>query len=243
MTEPLRSAADKRSAHPGALHEAWTGALRVEVLPLGPFETNAWLLHAEGGGCWVVDPGMEPWPLVDRIEELGLTPERVLLTHGHLDHIAGCTELVRRFGARIFLPKEDRFLYDSLVDMGRFYGFELEAAPADPQLLAGDEVWSLGTRRLETLPAPGHTPGGVLYRLVEPGEADRVFCGDTIFAGAFGRTDLPGGSTSRLMDTVRRVVFALPDDARLLPGHGPETTVAREKAENPIRGMQGWEER
>lgn len=243
MTEPHRSAADERSARTGLADEAWAGELRVEALPLGPFETNAWLLRADGGGCWVVDPGMDPEPLLDRVEELGLRVGRVLLTHGHLDHVAGCTELVRRWNPEIWLPEADRFLYDSLVDMGRFYGFELEPAPADTRPLRGGESWRLGARRLETLAVPGHTPGGVLFRLSGPGEVDRVFCGDTIFAGSFGRTDLPGGSTARLLESVRRTVFALPGEARLLPGHGPETTVAEERATNPIRRMPGWEER
>jgi len=242
LPEPDRSAVASRTLDAGPGPEAWTEDLRVEAWSLGPFETNAWLLWCPAGGCWVVDPGIDPQPLVERIEELGLAVGRVLLTHGHLDHVAGCAELARRWRPEIGLPRGDRFLYDSLVDMGRLYDLELEPAPADPRLLAGDEAWTLGPWRLATLATPGHTPGGVCYRLSGPVGPDRVFCGDTLFAGAFGRVDLPGGSLPRLMDSVR-AVFRLPPDTRLLPGHGPGTTVGAERAGNPIRTMPGWEER
>jgi hydroxyacylglutathione hydrolase len=242
LPEPPCSDAERRAAPSGSTAVLWGEGPRVECLPLGPFETNSWLLWNPGGGCWVVDPGIHPEPLIGRIEDLGLVPGRILLTHGHLDHIAGCSALMRRWRPEICLPRGDLFLYNSLVDMGRFYDLELEPAPADPRLLAGDEVWDLAPGwRMETLATPGHSPGGVCYRLRGPQPPDRVFCGDTVFAGAFGRVDLPGGSLRQLVASIEGAIWTLPGETLLLPGHGPPTTVAAERAGNPIREYSAGE--
>jgi glyoxylase-like metal-dependent hydrolase (beta-lactamase superfamily II) len=216
-----------------------TGPLRLEALALGPFETNAWLLAPPEGPATVVDPGMEPEPLLERLEELGLRVGRVLLTHGHLDHVAGCAELARRFACPVHLHPEDLFLYRSLAQHGALYGFSLEAAPEPVLPLRDGQRLPLGAGELEVLATPGHSPGGVCFRF-ETIEGPCLLCGDTIFAGNVGRTDLPGGSLARLSESILGRVLRLAPATRLLPGHGPESTVALEARDNPIHGLQ-WE--
>jgi len=213
------------------------GSLQVEVLALGPFETNAWLLLPERGDIWVVDPGMEPGPLLERLEELGRPVGGILLTHGHLDHAAGCATLVRRHHCPVFAHPADRFLLDGLVDQGAWYGFQLEAIPGEIRPLADGQRLPLGEGELEVLHTPGHSPGGVCFRLEADGP--RVLCGDTLFAGTFGRTDLAGGNAAALKRSILQRLFTLPDETVLLPGHGEATTVGRERRGNPILAWDG----
>jgi hydroxyacylglutathione hydrolase len=217
------------------------GGLQVEALPLGPFETNAWLLTPADGPVTVVDPGMDAQPLLDRLEERGRAVGRILLTHGHLDHIAGCAELVRRYGCPVHLHPEDLFLYRSLTDHGAWYGFRLEAAPEPVTPLTDGQFLPLGGAELEVLATPGHSPGGVCFRFQTTG-GPALLCGDTLFAGAYGRTDLPGGSFARLKASVTRRILSLPPETRLLPGHGPESTVGAERAHNPILDSEWGDE-
>jgi len=209
------------------------GSLVIRALPLGPFATNAWILAPPAGPVTVVDPGMEPEPLLTALEELGRPVDRVLLTHGHLDHVAGCAALRARYGCPIHLHPEDFFLYHSLVDHGAWYGFQLEEAPRDVKALRHGEAFPLGDGEVVALATPGHSPGSVCFFLASE-EGSHLVCGDTLFAGAYGRTDLPGGSFRRLKDSVTREIFTLDGATRLLPGHGPATTVARERSGNPL---------
>ncbi|MDP2359434.1 MAG: MBL fold metallo-hydrolase [bacterium] len=210
-----------------------TGTLSLEAFSLGPFETNAWLLVPPGGAATVVDPGMEADPLMEALVRRGLVVERILLTHGHLDHVAGCAELVRRYQCPVHLHPADRFLYDSLVDHGAWYGFRLEAAPAGPLPLRDGQRLPLGQGEVEVVSTPGHSPGSVCLRLETAG-GPVLLTGDTIFAGGFGRTDLPGGSFAMLRASLMGRILSLPGETRLLPGHYGETTVAHERRHNPI---------
>ena len=214
------------------------GALQPEPMALGPFETNAWLLAPAGELVTVVDPGMEAEPLIELLERRGLRVGRILLTHGHLDHIAGCAELARRHDCPVHLHPDDLFLYRNLVEHGARYGFRLEAAPGRTEPLAHGQRLPLGTGELEVLSTPGHSPGGVCFRFITA-QGPCLVCGDTIFAGNVGRTDLPGGSFARLKASILERIFALPDETRLLPGHGPETSVGRERRDNPIHQLDG----
>lgn len=217
------------------------GALEIRALPLGPFETNAWLLIPPQGPLTVVDPGMEPGPLLELLDELRRPVARIVLTHGHLDHVAGCAALRRRGACSIHLHPEDLFLYRSLVEHGAWYGFQLEAPPLDVQALEHGDALPLGSGELKILATPGHSPGSVCLLLEGP-DGPQVLCGDTLFAGAFGRTDLPGGSFRRLKQSITRELFTLDGATRLLPGHGPATSVARERAHNPLNLMDEGDE-
>ena len=208
--------------------------LVLHSLSLGAFETNCWLLALRASGsCIVVDPGLDPEPLLELITDEGLQPRMVLLTHAHLDHIGGCGALVRRFGVPIYLNPAERDLYEHLVPIAAMYGLEVEAAPPlSGELLEGQWV-PFGSAGLRVFETPGHSPGGICLGWRE-GERLSVFCGDLIFRSSFGRTDLPGGDSAVLKRSILERLFTLPDDTVLLPGHGERTTIGEERADNPI---------
>jgi glyoxylase-like metal-dependent hydrolase (beta-lactamase superfamily II) len=202
----------------------------VETFVLGPLQTNAYLLRS-GQECWVVDPGMWPHRLVRFLRKETLQPGRIVLTHGHGDHIAGISDL-REYcpGIRIACPADDApMLTDATLNMSAAFGYPIQAPPADDLLQPGQELM-LGDLAWKILDTSGHTPGSVSYYC--PSEKV-VLTGDALFAGSVGRTDLPDGSGERLVENIRRNLLSLPDDTRVLPGHGPETTIGAERRENP----------
>jgi glyoxylase-like metal-dependent hydrolase (beta-lactamase superfamily II) len=209
-------------------------ALDVHSLPLGPLETNCFILAPvdAGGECWLVDVGMWSKPLVAFLRERALTPTRILLTHGHGDHIGG-VEYVRKHypAATIVCPRDDAEMLDNPeLNLSATFLMGVQCPPADRLVRPGD-VLEMGPLHWRVLDTSGHTPGGVSY--FSP-EANIVLTGDALFAGSIGRTDIPGGDTDRLLENIRENLLSLPDSTRVLPGHGAETTIAREKAGNPF---------
>lgn len=205
-------------------------ALEVVRLVLGPIQSNGYLLARSGGSSAVIiDPGAEPGKVVAALEEMEAEPVAILLTHAHLDHVGGVAGVRRRWDIPIYLHPADRALYDAAVEQGRAFGLEIEQPPAPDRELEDGQVLSLAELSIEVRHAPGHSPGGVVFCV--PGHA---FVGDCVFAGSVGRVDLPGGDAEMLLSSIRRRILTLPDDTVLWPGHGPETTVAREAATNPF---------
>ena len=218
----------------------------IASFPAGPWETNCYLL-ATGPGteCVVVDPGMGAVDAVrDLVAEHRLKPVAVLLTHGHLDHTFSVTPLCAGYDSTCWVHPDDRVLLsDPFQAMGpetralvtRLGGDTTFTEPDEVRELSDGAELELAGLRLSTLHAPGHTPGSVLFRTAYPGpEVESVlFSGDVLFAGSIGRTDLPGGSPADMLSSLRRVVLPLPDEVAVLPGHGPQTTVGRERAQNP----------
>jgi hydroxyacylglutathione hydrolase len=204
----------------------------IAGLTVGPLAENCWIVGVPPR-CAVVDPGAESARIVAEVERRGLTPEAILLTHGHLDHIACCAHVAERFSVGIWVHPADLPYLEGpqWPELEELLGARPCPAPAGFFVEGQDhEVAGL---RLRVLHTPGHTPGGVC--LVD--DASRtVLVGDTIFAGSVGRTDLPGGDTATLLRSIREKLFALDGDWRLLPGHGPETTLALERRENPFVG-------
>jgi hydroxyacylglutathione hydrolase len=202
-------------------------------LTVGPLEENCWLVGV-APRCAVVDPGAESERIVAEIERLGLVPEKILLTHGHVDHIAHCAHVADRYGLGLWVHRAD------LPYLERPQWPELEAllgarpCPAPERLLEGGEEIDIAGLLLKVIHTPGHTPGGVCY-LDEPSRT--ILVGDTLFAGSVGRTDLPGGDWSALVRSIQTRLFPLGGDYRLLPGHGPETTLEQERRENPFVGV------
>ncbi|BCS89686.1 MBL fold metallo-hydrolase [Pseudodesulfovibrio sediminis] len=201
--------------------------LTVETFVLGPDETNCYLLSAEGKAI-VIDVGIDPTRLIDRIDELGLELEAIYLTHFHVDHIGGVKEVLERFTVPVFANDNDEFLKElSLEAMGlrelmEYIDFEYTVIMPGRRKVLGQDMLVLDT--------PGHTPGSLSYFFPAAGCA---FVGDLIFMIAVGRTDLPRGSSSELLASIRSRIFILPDDTRLYSGHGPMTTVVHEKENNP----------
>jgi glyoxylase-like metal-dependent hydrolase (beta-lactamase superfamily II) len=196
----------------------------------GPLETNAYLVaDRDTGEALVIDPGGDPAEILAFLAEERLTCRFIVNTHGHFDHISGNRALKSATGASLLVHEDDVPMLTEAVAHARLFMMRAENSPPPDLLLADQGEVRVGSVTLRVLHTPGHSPGGVT--LVAPGVA---FCGDLVFHGSVGRTDLPGGSERMLLDSIRRHILTLPDDTVLYPGHGPDTTVGLEKRQNPF---------
>ena len=203
--------------------------VEVTVYPLGPLQVNTCLIR-EGQACAIVDPTCGAAALARQILQDGGELQCLLLTHGHGDHIAGIDE-VRSLvpGVPVFCPAGDaHMLTDPQANLSMLVGMLAQPGPPDRLLTPGQSV-SVGPSVWQVLDTAGHTRGGVSYYCAQAGVA---IVGDSLFAGGIGRYDLPGASFRRLRDNVRANLFTLPGETRVIPGHGPETTVQVEKTTN-----------
>lgn len=192
--------------------------LKVHALVLGAYQTNCYIIHDEASSqCCVIDPGYSPETVLDKLAELGLTPEAILLTHGHFDHVGGVKDLAAETRCDVYLCAGDLRM-PPMMTAGPLY-YTKTYAEGDVLHLAGLEITVMQT--------PGHTPGSVC--LLTDGT---MFSGDTLFAGSCGRTDLPGGDRAAIQKSLARLA-ALETDYWILPGHGESTTLAEEKRYNP----------
>ncbi len=209
-----------------------TGEMSIQCLILGDLMTNCYVPTVDGKCCWVVDPGLSPGPLLEYLAKSGLEPERILLTHGHGDHIAGVEAVKEAYPAAVLtVPKNDEhMLSDTSANMSAPFGFSITAPQADETVEAGGEL-KLGSMVWRVLDTSGHTPGGVSFYCAEAGV---VITGDALFAGSVGRTDIPGASEVRQLENIRENLLTLPDDVRVLPGHGPISTIGEERRSNPF---------
>jgi glyoxylase-like metal-dependent hydrolase (beta-lactamase superfamily II) len=208
----------------------------LETFPVGPIQANCVLLgDREAGVLAIVDPGEEAARIVDRVEASGLTPVMVLHTHGHLDHAGGTADLVRRLpaGIPVGLHRNELQLYQGVAMQGRMFGLEVERPPEPTLWLEHGQRLDLGRLELEVRHAPGHSPGGVCF-VVHGAPVRLVIVGDVLFSGSIGRTDLMGGSFPVLEASIREQLYTLPDDTRVICGHGPDTTIGHERASNPF---------
>jgi len=208
-------------------------SLRAAIIPVTPFQQNCTLLWSEATkrGA-VVDPGGDVARIMDAVQQTGVAVERILLTHGHIDHAGGAAELKERLGVPIEGPHEaDRFLLERLADSGRSYGiFGARDVLPDRWLAEGDEVEIAGLP-FSVLHCPGHSPGSVV--LVN-GEQRFALVGDVLFQGSVGRTDLPGGDAEALIRSIKTKLLPLGDDVVFICGHGPTSTIGQERATNPF---------
>jgi len=205
--------------------------MELHTFILGVLQTNAYVL-IEGDECWVVDPGLEAGELVEFLRGRGLAPSRILLTHGHADHIGGIDELREAFAdAKVTCPAADVvMLTDAEANMSAPFGFPVSFNPADATIDPGDEL-ALGSLTWRVLDTAGHTPGGVSFYCPDEGI---VLTGDALFAGSIGRCDIPNASSRQLLDNIRKNLYTLPPETKVLPGHGPATSIAAEKQSNPF---------
>lgn len=208
--------------------------MRLEAFPAPPFYQNAYLLAADTGQAAIIDPGDGTEALVDRARALDLDVVSILLTHAHLDHISGVALARRTFDAPVHLHPADRFLYESIVEQGRLFGLEMSAQPAVDRELAAGLIVNIGPLAIRVHETPGHSPGGVVFEIREPDGHITLLTGDTLFAGSIGRTDLPGGDRTTLVNSIRRVLLVFGDDVPAYPGHGEPTTIGNERAGNPF---------
>ena len=199
-------------------------------LPVGLIQTNCYIVGCEETheGA-VIDPGGHPERILAEVEAHGLTIKYVLNTHAHFDHTDANGALVEATGATLALHPGDRSLLEMSGGAG-FFGLEAEPSPPPTLELHDGDVLAVGDLRFRVLHTPGHTPGHVCFYEADEGV---LFDGDVLFQRGIGRTDLPGGSWAQLMDSIRRVLFALPEETVVLSGHGPATTLGEEKRLNP----------
>jgi hydroxyacylglutathione hydrolase len=213
--------------------------LRGAIIPVTPFQQNCTILWDDASKRgFVVDPGGEVERILAAIEQVGLSIERILLTHGHMDHAGGAAELAEALRVRtpdVTLPLEgpdrrDQFLLDELQMQAARYGFTARNVVPDRWLQEGDTV-TLGLHRFDVLHCPGHTPGHIVYinRSARLG-----LVGDVLFQGSVGRTDFPYGDHAALIDAITSKLLPLGDDFQFLCGHGPGSTIGDERRHNPF---------
>jgi glyoxylase-like metal-dependent hydrolase (beta-lactamase superfamily II) len=202
----------------------------IEILPVGPLQANCYLIGCEKTrrGA-VIDPGDEAGRILEAAEDAGLTVTHVLLTHAHFDHIAAADEVVRATGAQLALHPEDLPILRS-GGGARLFGIQPPPIPEPTLLLKPGQELSIGEITLRVLHTPGHSPGHVSFYAPEEGA---IFDGDVLFAFGIGRADLPGGSYETLMHSINEQLMRLPDPTRVYSGHGPVTTIGRERISNP----------
>ncbi len=210
--------------------------MNTACLTFNPIQENTYVVWDDTLECVVVDAGnsdaRENAALDDFIAARGLRPVMAVNTHGHFDHALGVAHLAERYGIPFALSSKDRFLLENAATSGSVFGVRIGALPAqeDIDLDATPEI-RFGRTTLRVIPTPGHTPGHVA--LCEP-ESQSLFTGDTLFRESIGRTDLPGGDYSWIMRSILERLLPLGDATRVLPGHGPETTLGHEALYNPF---------
>jgi len=184
----------------------------------------------------LIDPGDEVDALLAFARREQISIRYILLTHAHVDHVTGVGAAKRALGVPVFLHRDDLFLYERAVDHGKIFGLPVDPPPPPiDAFYEPGQVITFGGLEARPHHTPGHCPGGVCLQIGPEGEKGMdLFVGDTLFAGSIGRTDLPGGNYATLLDSIRRVLFSFGDAARVHPGHGPSTTIGRERRTNPF---------
>ena len=204
----------------------------LETFPVGPLRCNCTILGDEvTQEAVVVDPGDNIPEILSRLNKHGLTLRQIVITHAHIDHVGGAVLLKRATGAPVFLNRNDLGLLGAMEMQAGWLGVPTPEV-ASPDASADDGLTvGLATLPAEVIHTPGHTPGSIC--LLFP-QQHLLLAGDTLFAGSIGRTDLPGGDGRRILRSLRDRLMVLPETTRVLPGHGPETTIGEEKQSNPF---------
>lgn len=209
----------------------------LQSAAVGPFFKNGYIAGCERTRqAVIIDPGDEVDELLAFVAAEQLHVTHILLTHAHVDHVSGVAEAKRALGAPIYLHKDDLFLYQNAVRTGMMFGLTVEEPPPVDRYYEGEGPLVFGDYEVRIKHTPGHCPGGVCLAIRKKDDVGPpyLFVGDTLFAGSIGRTDLPGGDYQTLLRSITDVLFAFPDGSIVYSGHGPETTIGREKHTNPF---------
>jgi hydroxyacylglutathione hydrolase len=204
----------------------------LDTFPVGPLQCNCTLLGDEATKeAIVIDPGDEISRIHNRVTSLGLKLKQILITHAHIDHVGGALRLKRLTDAPILLNENDLPLLQMMAEQAAWLGVPTpETAPPDEGLIDGQQV-GLVNYPAQIIHTPGHTQGSVCLHFVP---LKMVFAGDTLFAGSIGRSDLPGGDSEQIIDSIHSRLLKLPEETRVIPGHGPATTIGNERTTNPF---------
>jgi len=204
----------------------------IHAWPVGPLQVNCFLVGCEETReAMLVDPGSDAELILKGISDSGLKVRTIVNTHGHFDHIGANRKLVEETGAELCMHADDVPLIELAVSQAALYGLQTTESPQPTRLVAEGERIDVGRLHFDISHVPGHSAGSIcLYG------AGHLFAGDVLFAGSVGRTDLPGGNFEQLISGIRRKLLVLPDDTVVHCGHGPDTTIGREKQVNPFIG-------
>ncbi len=206
----------------------------MERLVVGRFQENCYIIGDEESGMGaLIDPGDDAVRIVFAVEQTGLVISRILVTHAHVDHVRAVAPLADEYSCPVLMHTEAAETLKTLPRQAIMMGVRLGKVPKADEYIEDNEVLEIGALRLRALYTPGHAPGHLAFYVEDEG---LIFSGDTLFAGSIGRTDLPGGNMDLLMRSIFERLLPLPDDTRVLSGHGPETTIAREQMTNPFLG-------
>jgi glyoxylase-like metal-dependent hydrolase (beta-lactamase superfamily II) len=207
----------------------------AEIMAVGPLQVNATLIGCEETKiAMITDPGGDVNDILARLSHHGLKLEIIALTHAHADHVGGIATLKEQTQARIYMHLADQEIYDAAPAIGRMFGFSVNKLPPVDRYIQENDVFSVGQIAVKVIETPGHTPGGVTFHLKADHNKDILIAGDTLFLGSIGRTDLPGGNFNDLMSSIKNKIFQYPDETVVITGHGPMTSVGKEKATNPF---------
>lgn len=214
--------------------------MKISYLVLGPYMTNTYLVWDEKTmNGLIIDPSFTPEHIWQAVLKIGMTPKMILLTHAHVDHMAGLNFMREKYPeAKVYMSKKDEpMLKDAAKNLSNMLREPVICAMPDAEVKEGDFL-TVDSIRLEVRETPGHTPGGLSFY---DKDMRLVFTGDTLFQGSVGRTDFPGGNMTALLESIRAELFTLPDDTHVLPGHGEPTTIGIEKRTNPFLAGDSYE--
>lgn len=209
------------------------GRLFVKTMDVGMLHTNCYLVMGDDSKeGYIIDPGAEARKIAEAAGQLGMVCKAVLITHGHVDHVGAVGKVAEALGAPVMISKTDSGVLEGTVrGVGNRLGSMVVSKPKHGGIvyLEAGQTLEFGTHTIEVVPTPGHSPGSMSFIV-----GDNIFCGDLVFQGSIGRTDLRGSSLEQLLESVSQYVWPLSDNTRIYPGHGPATTVRAEKRSNPF---------
>lgn len=213
----------------------------VETRAVPPFQKNGYVVACEATReAVLIDPGDEVEMLLEVASHQSFRVQLILLTHAHVDHVTGVARAKNALKAPVYLHRDDRFLYDAAQQQAAFFGLRCDALPPIDRDYDVGQTLPFGEYEVAVHHTPGHCPGGVCLAIGRKGSVkEDLFVGDTLFAGSIGRTDLPGGDYATLIRSIKDVLFAFGDAARVYSGHGPQTTIGQERRTNPFLTVGG----
>lgn len=204
--------------------------MRVKEIIVGPFQMNSYLIAEDDHpDCLIIDPGDEPERIISAVESYNLKPTRIVNTHNHIDHARRVSDIQKHFDIPFFICEEDLPLLESINDQGRIFGLEASETPQITGFLKDGDRFKLVKEEFQILHTPGHSPGSISIYV-----NGHVFVGDVLFKDSIGRTDLFGGNYETLIKSIREKLLTLPEETIVYSGHGPSTTIGREKKYNPF---------
>jgi hydroxyacylglutathione hydrolase len=207
----------------------------LEMLTVGPFQENCYIIGAEGSGAGaVIDPGDEAARIAMAVEQTNLEIGSIIITHAHIDHVGAVAALVDEYACPVLMHAEAEPMLDGLPTQAMMMGLRFGKVPTVDRFIEDEEVLEVGDLELRSLYTPGHAPGHLAFYVEDEG---LVLSGDALFAGSVGRVDLPGGSMEVLMRSIEERLLTLPDETTVYSGHGPRTKIGHERVSNPF--LQG----